>query len=439
LKNQLLALNNKYPRLIIIFNILLLTVLLVISVTKIGNNHSDFGDYYNASKLFSEKKDVYKIKLIQQLKEEINPKDLFKPETIEKLMVLKGNVGTYIYPPLFAFLLIPLTALSFKTASILFVLFNYFCFLGSIYLLWKMIDSEFFKLSLFVTLLANFKFLENHINNNQVAFLLIFLSLFAVHTKKDILTGILLSLAIVIKLTPGIFVLYLLYKKRYIAVLYTIAFFFAFLFLPSLYDHSYHLTLLKEWNELVLQSAMKTPLFRAWKNNQSLIATLAKYFLFGADPENQPKYGMPFVTLSETFVKGLYYTLSLGIVSTLFLSMYRKHKDFAILSLLFILSVVFSGVSWIHSFSFLFFPVFYMSIIVFSKPVDKITVTLFTIYILTMVFGHKLFLGSMFESFTLMYSMYLYTSLLLYFIVWRTDIFSNTDEQDLITNVTQSI
>ena len=54
---------------------------------------------------------------------------------------------------------------------------------------------------------------------------------------------------------------------------------------------------LGNWYELVLNNAMKNPAFRSWKNNQSLIATIAKYFMVGADPLNQALFAMPFVSL----------------------------------------------------------------------------------------------------------------------------------------------
>ena len=78
------------------FVILLLLLLLVQSVGR-ASNKSDFQDYYNASKLFYEQKDLYNLESIQTLKEEIKLEDLFKLENLKKLESLKGNVGTYIY------------------------------------------------------------------------------------------------------------------------------------------------------------------------------------------------------------------------------------------------------------------------------------------------------------------------------------------------------
>jgi hypothetical protein len=224
----------------------------------------------------------------------------------------------------------------------------------------EMLYPSRFTYILFFTLLFGFRFLENHVNNNQVAFILMYLILLALSSKNNYITGLSLSLAVIIKLTPLVFLLFLFYKRRVKAIL---IFFLGLVFwagIPLLDGYDYGVQNWANWFDMVLLSAMKNPVFRAWKNNQSLIATLAKYFLEGADPVNQMLFRMPFYSLSMESVKLVFNFLALLIVVPLF----RKYKNGIDtnqnIAALFILSVIFSGISWIHTFSFLIFPLGYL-------------------------------------------------------------------------------
>ena len=96
---------EKFKQALPYFTVLLLLLFLVQSIGR-AKNKTDFHDYYTASQLFQQEKDLYNLNSIQTLAEEIKLEFLFKLENLKKLEGLKGNVGTYIYPPLFAFLLI---------------------------------------------------------------------------------------------------------------------------------------------------------------------------------------------------------------------------------------------------------------------------------------------------------------------------------------------
>lgn len=341
--------------------------------------------------------------------------EILKPENWEKLEALKGSVGTYIYPPLFAFLLQPLSSLEYELSARIFFLMNFLCLLFSIFLIYKMLSKEGFAFAMFFTLLVNYRFFENHINNNQVAFLLIFLSLFAIYCRNAYLSGFALALAIIIKLTPAIFLLYFFLQKEYKKMFSTLICSFVLLFLPSLAGHEYHIKLLSDWNTLVLQSAMKSPLFRAWKNNQSLVATLAKYFLMGADPVNQPSLSMPFITLQAVQVKLMFYFLGgLSGLSLIWIHYKYKAEKLAIVAMLFILSVILSGISWLHSFSVLLFPVFYLFYLYANGLLDKKEKIAVWIYSILVIFSNRAFIGNTFENHLLLLSLFLYTSYLLY-------------------------
>lgn len=402
------------------FTILILLFLLIQSVAR-AQNKSDFQDYYTASQFFYEKKDLYNVQSIQTLQEEIKLEDLFKLENLKKLESLKGNVGTYIYPPLFAFLLIPLGLLSYPTAATIFTILNFLCLLASLFLITKFISFKNTFVILFFTLIINYRYLESHVSNNQVAFILILLILLSLYIKNDLLAGILLSLAILIKLTPAIFLFYFLYKRQFKRVGYTLLFALIWTLVPSLYSHEYNLHSLNNWYELVLDNALKNPAFRSWKNNQSLIATIAKYFLSGADPLNQALFGMPFISLKAKTISYLFYFSSLFIGIPFLYRLKKGISDAQLISALFILSVIFSGISWVHSFVVLIFPIAYLLQYFFESGKSDFYKKFFIVIALITTLTSKILIGSTLEGIFLMFSLLLYTSLSFYWFIIRID------------------
>lgn len=405
------------------YSFLLILLILLVQGFSSANKPTDFKDYYDASLKMKEKKDLYNESFLKELQEESVPLDeIFKSENLKKLESLKGNAGTYIYPPLFAFLLSPIAwNFSYEISGAVFFLINFICLCFSLFYIQRLLSiSNFFPI-LSITLVVCFKFLSSHSTNNQVAFILILLILLAIYIKNDLLAGALLSLAIIIKITPAAFLFYFLYKKQWKRFGFSILFLGAWCLLPSVYDHDYNIRSLISWNDLILNNAMKNPAFRSWKNNQSLIATLAKYFLNTADPMNQMKYGLPFISLSQKTVQLLFYSIT-AITGISFLWKIKKGmSDAAILSSLFIFSAVFSGISWIHSFSVLIFPIIFITDYTLKNTTNRLNLFLCGVYIILTTLLVKQVIGSPAEGKLLMLSIYLYTSCLLYGIILLFD------------------
>lgn len=322
---------------------------------------SDFKDYFEASKNFSAHKDLYDLDVLDELVQELESgkldlKDIFKPEVFVRLQTKMDNVGAYIYPPTFAFLLSPLSYLEYPVASGIFFALNFAAMVASLFLIAGFLGRE--KKFLFLTCLVFlcYRFIENHQNNNQVGFILLFLVLSAVSVKKDWLAGLLLSLAIVIKITPAAFLFYFLVKKRYSVIFYTLGFGILWVVLPAIADPAFTWKMNGTWYELVLEKYLKSPALRAWKNNQSLSSTIAKYFLPYADIMNQGRFGMPFWELNVKQVKWILTLSTLGISTPYLYKAYKGASDGFLLSGLFFFSVMFSGISWVHAFVFLLFP-----------------------------------------------------------------------------------
>jgi hypothetical protein len=403
-----------------------LTIFMVVFILLQGlgksASQSDFFDYYRASRLFAEHKDIYQWKAFKSLGEDFKVENLFQPETFDKFLSLKGNIGTYIYPPLFAFLIIPITGLEYEIASAIFIIINSLSLVLALFFTYHLLEEkDFFFAASFWGLLFSYRFLESHVTNNQVTFILLALVLGAIYIEKkfDTFTGksisaILLSLAIIIKITPAIFILYFFLKRSYLVIFLTLVFGGLWMLVPSVYGFEYNLGLIQNWNELVLQSAMKNPIFRAWRGNQSLVGTLAKYFLIGADPENQIKYGMPFYASSPVLVKYIFYSISFLLIAPV---LFLKERGNKMISILFILSVVLSGISWLHAFSFLLFPsIFFISEILSNKTRESYKYILFTIGCLNL-FTMKSISGKIIEESSLMFSLFLYTSIIFYFLI----------------------
>ncbi|MDX1961104.1 MAG: glycosyltransferase family 87 protein [Leptospiraceae bacterium] len=407
-------------------NTIFIVLILVQGIGKSADK-SDFFDYYNASNLLSEKKDIYQLDKLEEVKEKHKGANIFDSQVLESLKELQGKIASYIYPPFFAYLLIPISKLNYETASAVFIVLNFISLLVCIYLFREIFPTVNFSIVLFISLLLNYRFLESHSSNNQVALLLLLFIILSIRIKNEILSGFFLSLAIIIKLTPAIFLLYFLYKRKWNTILYVFFFGLVWIVIPGISDMEYNLIQWKNWKTLVLDSASNTANFRAWKNNQSLIATLAKYFLIGADPINQSKYGMPFISLEDIEVRRIFQFLGIVLMIPLLYRIKKGITENSLISGLFILSVIFSGISWVHSFVFLLFPIFQLSKEFIDKPKLTNRSILFILFGISTIFTSG-FVNKSLENQFLMFSGLLYCAILLYGIVITTE---ETNESSL--------
>lgn len=402
---------------------LVLFAFLIVGITR-ADQKSDFLDYYNASKRWVTGENLYRFDVALQLTQIRSLEELFQPENLPLLQALQNETATYIYPPLFSFLLIPLGKLSPYHASLIFQLMSWLALLAMIWLLLKHDNSLFTKMKLpgwtfTILLLLNFRFIESHIQNNQVGIILICLILLSILSKRDGLSGFLLALAVSIKVTPIVFLFLFIYQRRFWVIGYFAISILFWNLLPCLYNFSYTIQMTNSWFSEILGNAMSNPMLRSWKNNQSFVSTMAKYFLVGADFINQPNYNLPVFQLTKETVKYVQLVfVGLFGLPLLFL-LKRKDLSWEILSLLFLFSAIFSGISWTHSFVICLIP--YLLILFYHQTnrLGKVES-----YILAAVTGlplltHRNFIGSKFESALSMFSILLYTSSILYFIILK--------------------
>jgi hypothetical protein len=403
---------------------LLLLFFLVNGVTR-ASQKSDFLDYYHASQRFAQGENLYKFDVAYELQNTIKKwEDLFLPQNAHLLTDLQTQTATYIYPPLFSFLILPLTYFSETVASGIHSFVNFLALCGILYLFSTpnrfSVSVKNIEWVLVLVILANFRYLESHVQNNQVGILLVFLVLVSLTTKHNATAGLVLALATSIKVTPLVFVFVFLYERKYIAILWFLIGLLVWNLLPMLMDINYTVSMTSSWFKEVLGKALTNPLLRSWKNNQSLPSTLAKYFISGADFVNQPLYFMPFLSLSMEVVKVIQLIIMAFFGLPLLLLIKVKNRKWEITSLLFLASAVFSGISWIHSFVICLFPIFLMITKyqnqLFSKK-ERIT---FAILLLLPLLTHRSFIGLLFENIFLMLSILLYTSIGLYMFILFT-------------------
>ncbi|TGL02059.1 glycosyltransferase family 87 protein [Leptospira levettii] len=406
----------------------ILTVLfLFLLVTSVNRSHqkSDFLDYYHASERWATGDNLYRFDVAFDLQSKIKTaEDLFRPENLPLLLALQNETATYIYPPVFSFLLIPITYLSEPNAALTFEILSWISLLILVYLLFQNKElnlqrTKFPYLILILTILFNFRFIESHIQNNQVGILLILLVLVSILVKNHFLGGFLLALAVSIKITPLVFLFVFVYEKKYSRIFWFLIGLVLWNVLPLVYHWDYTIQMSKEWMTEILGNALNNPLLRSWKNNQSLSSTLAKYFVSGADFINQPTYGLPLLNLSVSVLK-LIQLVFIFVYGIPLLILWRKpNQKWTIISLLFLISALFSGISWIHSYIICLVPVYFILNKVFSTQMETKELYFLILVLCLPIFSHRTFVGQKVESFLSMFSILFYSTSLLYFYIVR--------------------
>tara|TARA_B100001109_G_C18864211_1_gene475951 strand:- start:1399 stop:2679 length:1281 start_codon:yes stop_codon:yes gene_type:complete len=199
------------------------------------------------------------------------------------------NYGQYSYSPFFATLLIPFTYLPKGSAEFLFLVANLF-FIKRILRFLK-IRLQVQKLSIvqqyawaFLTLILSIRFALHNFEMVQMTIFLLFCCIEALHQaqqKRYWLSGLLLSLGIVIKILPLVMLPYFLFRKHWQPLFYFLLFMALFMFTPALFfGFEINHLLLHDWWEIINPNNTQ---FIAEQNKfgdgiHSLSALLAAYF-----------------------------------------------------------------------------------------------------------------------------------------------------------------
>jgi hypothetical protein len=173
---------------------------------------------------------------------------------------LNEGSAKYFYSPLFALILMPFIVFPAYVISFIWLCANVY-FLVRI---WKFISLKlditvFTKKELYlflvIALLLSMRFLLYNFDNIQMTIFLlwaIFESLLLFEKGKNKSGAFLLALAINIKLMPIVIIPYLLLRKRFIPVLWIVAFSIVLLYLPALFlGFEFNNFLIREWGKVI--------------------------------------------------------------------------------------------------------------------------------------------------------------------------------------------
>lgn len=157
---------------ILIGTVLFFSLFFINGISKSGNR-SDFRDYYNASVRFTQGNNLYNLDRIDEIfaklrSGEIKIEEAFTPKVFLQLKDMMEGLGSYIYPPTFAFLLIPISFFPYEVASGVFLTLNFLALLGSLYILSVRFHRKGNFVFLVVLCILNLRFLENHQSYNFV-------------------------------------------------------------------------------------------------------------------------------------------------------------------------------------------------------------------------------------------------------------------------------
>jgi len=170
--------------------------------------------------------------------------------------VSKNSMALYFYSPFWAVLMVPLTWLPQFVANLLWLLastwFLYRCWvLLTSYLPWETLSQKHRNGVLIFTLVLSIRFVLYNFGMIQMTIFLLWSGLESLHLfqrKRFRQGGLLLALAINIKLLPLVLVPYLLYRKQFSATAYTVLFSLLSLLIPALFvGWDFNILLHSEW------------------------------------------------------------------------------------------------------------------------------------------------------------------------------------------------
>ncbi len=217
--------------------------------------------------------------------------------------IYSGNpYNFYLYSPLFALILSPLSFLNMNVARVFFALLNLFLTLRMWQILLKLtrqsvsLTNRQIKLWNLFVFVISIGFLMHNINLGQITILILWLtieSLYQVLFKKRLWLGaILLVMGINIKIIPLLALFYIFVKGRFKASFLVGGFVVISLFLPSVFiGFNYNNTLLENWAQTINPGKEKY-VFENNGGTQSLNAVLPAYFYDFNDRQEAPA-GLP--------------------------------------------------------------------------------------------------------------------------------------------------
>lgn len=293
------------------------------------------------------------------------------------------GIDIYKYSPVFAFFMAPFTKMHMHKSVLLWYLLTFISLLFSVYIFKRIItdlnrETTLSKFFYFATFFLILRFILVMLSRVQSDFLVLFflsLSAWFLYRKREILSGFSLASAIMVKLTPLIFIPYFIYRKFYKAAVASLGGVLLYLWLPSLQlGWQKNIAYLKDWFDALFYS---TPELISWYKNQSLLSCIFRLF--------SEKSAVKIIALSPPVIKSIFILVCLVMV---FFTLYfcarlilRTEKGFGCghlieFSLILICMVLFSPLAWKHTFLHLLPGYMVLLYYLIRHPRDFITVSL---------------------------------------------------------------
>ncbi len=184
----------------------------------------------------------------------------------------------YVYPPFFAFVLIPVSYINTTITKILWFLSSLFFLYYAVFLLIKNTlpenkkDDKYYLY--FFPLAFTLRFIMDNFALGQVNILIMFilvLTLYFFLTGKDFYAGLFLGLAISIKLTSIVILFYFIYRRKFHITIYSVISIVFFLLIPSIaFGIKKNIQYLYEYSFIIKNFSDSTI------NNQSLFITVKR-------------------------------------------------------------------------------------------------------------------------------------------------------------------
>lgn len=250
---------------------------------------------------------------------------------------INNPYNQYLYSPLFALLLKPLSFLNWNFSKLIWILMGTAALLRLWHIFTKIIDESFGDTKGYKTwvaigvLIISLGFINRNIALGQITILLLWLTIegiYRVMTGKKISGAALLALGINIKIIPVLALIYLFLKQKYTALVLAVFMVGISLFLPAVFiGVQYNNSLLHHWSETI-NPAGKKYLFEDDDGSSSLNSTLPAYFLSDFNkPDVKRTYQRLLLPLSyNTLVIVLQMLRVVLLISILFLTFYRKNN-----------------------------------------------------------------------------------------------------------------
>ncbi len=266
-------------------------------------------------------------------------------------------VWPYTYPPLFAQILLPLCLLQYQTFTAIWMILNiiagFACILFTFKLIFREKQNNYLLLSLIVLFsLESLPFKTNILNGQAhfIVYLLIILSLLFFRKRRLWLSSLFLSLATFIKIFPVIFMLYFLLKKDLKYIIKFIVSSIALLCLSIIaFGPKMWINYVFYFSDIFLKGkrTLFSLYFNTYQNNKSLRAFLFNLIEPGAPGSS--KLGLIYLTFIVLFL-----------VLSILVILRRRDDIIYAFSILGIVAVVLSPMSWRHHYVMAVLPFLYL-------------------------------------------------------------------------------